>query len=84
MLIHKLFSIWKFINEISNYQMEKLISEIKMENKYIRTITKEHLKIGMGYTIKGMKSITTKYGKEIVIIICFKCKMFDLFVTKRF
>ena len=52
--------------------MEKLLSEMKVENKYNRTIRKEDLVIGLEYTIKAMKSATAKYGKKIVIFIDFK------------
>ena len=34
-----------------------------MENKYNRTIRKEDSDIGIEYTVKGMKYVTTKYGK---------------------
>jgi len=64
--------------------MEKLLSEMKMEKKYNRTTRKEDLDIGMEYTIKEMKCITTKYGKKLVITIDFKAEIVDLFVTKRF
>ena len=39
--------------------MEKLLSEMKMENKYNKTIKTEYLDIGMEYMIKEMKCVTT-------------------------
>ena len=62
--------------------MEKLLSETKMENKYNQTIRKGKLDIGMDYTITGMKCVTTKYGKRLVIFIDFKGEMVDLFAPK--
>ena len=64
--------------------MEKLLSEIEMENKYNRTVWKEDLDIGIECTIKGMKCVTAKYGEKIVIIIDFKGEMVNLFATKYF
>ena len=64
--------------------MEKLLSEMKMENKYNRTGRKEDLDIGMECTITGKKCFTTKYEKKLVIIIDCKGEMIDLFVPKRF
>ena len=50
--------------------MEKLLSEMKIENKYkYLTIRKEELDIGMEYTISGMKCVTTKYENKLVITI---------------
>ena len=57
---------------------------MKMENKYYQIIGKEDLDIGMEYTIKAMKCVTTKYRKKIVIIIVSKCEMVDLLAIKRF
>ena len=54
--------------------MEKRLSEIKMENKYNRTISKEDLDIGMEYMIKTLKFVPTKSGKKIVIILISKVK----------
>ena len=51
--------------------MENLFSEMKMENKYNRTIRKEDLDIGTEYTITGMKCVTTKYGIKLVITLRF-------------
>ena len=45
---------------------------------------KEDLDIGIEYAIKGMKCVTTKYGREILIIIDFKSEMVDTFAPKRF
>ena len=64
--------------------MEKLLSEMKMENKYNRTIGKEVLDIGMEYTIEGMKCVTTKYGRKLVIIVNFKGELVDLFAPRHF
>ena len=60
--------------------MEKLLSEMKMENKYNRTIRKEDLDSGMEYTIPGMKCIklnTERNSLSLVIL------MVDLFVPRR-
>ena len=57
---------------------------MKIENKYNRTIRKQDLDIGREFTITGMKCVTTKYGKKIVIIIDFKGEMVELFAPKRF
>ena len=46
--------------------MEKLLSEMKKENKYKLTIKKEDLNIGMISTIEGMKCFTTKYGEKLL------------------
>ena len=64
--------------------MEKLLSEMKMENKYNRNISMEHLDIGMENTIIGMKCVTSKYGKKLVVTIDFKSEIVDLFAPKRF
>ena len=44
--------------------MEKLLCEMKKENKYSRTSRKEDLVIEMGYTITRTKFVTTKYEKK--------------------
>ena len=59
--------------------MEKLLNEIKMDKKYNRTISKEYLDIAMGYTITGMKCVTTKNGNKLVVTIDFKDEMVYLF-----
>ena len=55
-----------------------------MGNKYNGTNRKEDLDIGMEYTVTGMKCVTTKHEKKIVIIIDFKCEVIDLFAVKHF
>ena len=52
--------------------MEKILSEMKIENKYNRTIRNKNLDNGIKYTIKAMKCVTTKYGKKIFITNDFK------------
>ena len=64
--------------------METLLGEMKLDNKYNRTIKKEDLDTGMEYTIKGIKYFTTKYAEHINIIIDFEDKFVDLFVPKHF
>ena len=64
--------------------MEKLLSEMKMENEYNLTIRKEYLDIGMEYTITGLKDVTAKFGKKIVIIIDFKGEMIGLCSPRHF
>lgn len=64
--------------------MEKLLREMKVENKYNRTVKKEDLDIGIEYTIKAMKNVVTKYGNKLVIIINFEGEMVDIFAPKRF
>ena len=59
--------------------MEKLLSETKIKDKRNRTIRKEHLVIGMEYTMNGMKCVTPKYGNKLGISIDFKGEMVDLF-----
>ena len=54
--------------------MEKLLNEMKMENKYNRTVRKEDLDIIMDYTIKAMKCFTTKYEKKLVSLLILKVK----------
>ena len=48
--------------------MQKLLSKMKMENKYNQTIRKQNLDIGIEYTIKAMKCVIAKYGNKLVII----------------
>ena len=60
--------------------MEKRLCEMKMKNKYYRTIRKEDLDIGMEDKIIGKKCVTTKNGKKLVIIMDFKEEIVDIFV----
>ena len=64
--------------------MDKLISEMKKENKYSRTTRQEELDIGTEYLIKALKCVETKHRNKIVIIIDFKGEMVHLFTPKYF
>ena len=54
--------------------MEKLLSEMKMVDKYNRTIRKEDLDIKRKHTITGMKCVTTKYGKNSLLLLILKAR----------
>ena len=54
--------------------MKKLSSKMEIENKYDRTKRKEDLDIGMEYTIKAMKCVTTKYEKKSLSLLILKLK----------
>ena len=57
---------------------------MKILNKNYSSIRWEDLDIGMEHTIKAKICVTTKYGKNIVIMIVFKSEMVDLFSRIRF
>ena len=54
--------------------MDKPLSEMKMINKYSRTIRKKDLNMGMEYTITGMKYVKTKCGNKLDITIHYERK----------